>query len=117
MLSLGTELAGDWIINRYVDKDARDRVTTRDLANAGVVEQVTADDTEADALYVFDSTPKTGRKRPFRRAFFNVGPYAFMLSVNRDSGLDLYSGKDLGVAGYRKVVDAIAADVRASMRK
>ena len=115
VLSVGTELAADWIINRYVNKDARDRVTTRDLISAGVVEQVTADKTEADALYVFDSTVKTGRRQAFRRAFFNVGPYAFMLAVTRNSGLELYSGKDLDVAGYRKVVDAIATDVRARM--
>jgi len=113
VLSVGTELAQDWMINRYVNKDARDRVTTRDLVTGGVVEQITADDTDADALYVFDSTAKTGRKQAFRRAFFNVGPYAFMLAVTRNSSLDLYSGKDLGVTGYRKVVDAIAADVRA----
>ena len=117
VLSVGTELAQDWMINRYIDKEARDRVTTRDLINAGVVEQITADETEADALYVFDSTVKTGRREAFRRAFFNVGPYAFMLAVNRGSGLDLWSGRDLGVTGYRKVVDAIAADVRALMRK
>jgi hypothetical protein len=47
-------------------------------------------------------------------AFFNVGPYAFMLAVTRNSGLRLYSGDDLDVAGYRKV--AIAAVVRAGMR-
>jgi hypothetical protein len=115
VLSVGTELAADWIINRYIDKDAREGVTTKDLMNAGVLEQITADKTEADALYVFDSTLKTGKKEAFRRAFFNVGPYAFMLAVNRNSGLALYSGKDLGVAGYHKVVDAIAADVRARM--
>ena len=87
------------------------------LIGAGVVKQITEDETEADALFVFDSTAKTGRRKASRTAFFNVGPYAFMLAVSRNSGLDLYSGKDLGVTGYRKVVDAIAADVRARMRK
>jgi hypothetical protein len=112
----GTELASDWIIKRYVNKDAQDRVGMQDLIGAGVVEQV-ADETKADALYVFDSTKKTGRKQALRQAFFNVGPYAFMLQVTRNSGLALYSGDDLDVAGYRKVVDAIAADVRARMHK
>jgi len=74
-------------------KDARDRVSTRDLVSAGVVEQITADETEADALYVFDSTAKTGGKEAFRRAFFNVGPYAFMLAVTHNSGLALYLGQ------------------------
>jgi hypothetical protein len=115
VLSVGTELAQDWMIHRYVDKDARDRVTTRDLIAVGVVDQITADETEADALYVFDSTVKTGAREASRVAFFNVGPYAFMLSVTRNTSLELYSGKDLDVAGYRKVVDAIAADVRARM--
>jgi hypothetical protein len=36
-----------------------------------------------------------------------------MLAVTRNSGLRLYSGEDLDVAGCTKVVDAIAADVRA----
>jgi hypothetical protein len=81
------------------------------------VTQIDAGDTKADALYVFDSTRKTGRKKAFRRAFFNVGPYAFMLGVSRNSGLELYSGKQPGAAGYRKVVDAIAADVRARLPK
>ncbi len=112
----GTELASTWIIKRYVDKDAQDRVGMQDLIGAGVVEQVT-DDTNVDSLYVFDSTPKTGRKEAFRQAFFNVGPYAFMLHVSRGSTLKLGSGKDLDVAGYRKVVDAIAADVRAGIGK
>ena len=115
VLSVGTELVQDWVINRYVNEDARDRVTTKDLIGGGVLEQVTADETEADALYVFDSTLKTGRQEASRTAFFNVGPYAFMLAVTRNSTLELYSGKDLDVAGYRKVVDAIAADVRARM--
>lgn len=115
VLSVGTQLAQDWIINRYIDKDARDRVSTRDLITLGVVKQITADQTEADALYVFDSTRKTGKRKAVHVAFFNVGPYAFMLRVTRNSGLELYSGTDLGVAGYRKVVDAIAADVRARM--
>lgn len=66
---------------------------------------------------MFDSTEKTGRKQAFRRAFFNVGPYAFMLGVTRSSGLEPYSGKQLDVAGYRKVVDAIAADVRARLTR
>jgi hypothetical protein len=66
---------------------------------------------------VFDSTAKTGSKQAFRQAFFNVGRYASMLQVTRNSGVELYSGKDLDVTGYRKVVDAIAADVRAQMRK
>jgi hypothetical protein len=114
-VSVGTELAGDWLINRYVDKDARGRVTVPALINAGVVQQFGAGDTKADALYVFDSTRKTGRKKAFRRAFFNVRPYAFMLGVTRNSGLDLFSGKQPGAAGYRKVVDAIAADVRARL--
>ena len=113
VLSVGTELVQDWMINRYVNEDARDRVTTKDLVTAGVVDQVTADETEADALYVFDSTLKTGAREASRVAFFNVGPYAFMLAVSRNNTLELYSGKDLDVAGYRKVVDAIAADVRA----
>lgn len=116
-VNVGTELAGDWIIDRYVNRDARGRVTVQALMNAGVVTQVSDDDTEADALYVFDSTRKTGRKKAFRRAFFNVGPYAFMLGVKRNSGLELYSGKQLGAAGYRKVVDAIAADVRAGLKR
>ena len=73
------------------------------LIAAGVVEQVT-DETKADALYVFDSTPKTGSKKAVRQAFFNVGPYAFMLRVRRGSGLALDSGKDLDVTAYRKVV-------------
>ena len=38
-----------------------------------------------------------------------------MLTVTRNSSLELFSGKDLEVDGYRKVVDAIAADVRASL--
>ena len=113
VLSVGTELVQDWMIHRYVNEDARDRVTTKDLITAGVVDQVTADETEADALYVFDSTLKTGAREASRVAFFNVGPYAFMLAVSRNNTLELYSGKDLDVAGYRKVVDAIAADVRA----
>ena len=113
VLSVGTELVQDWMINRYVNEDARDRVTTKDLVTAGVVDQVTADETEADALYVFDSTLKTGAREASRVAFFNVGPYAFMLAVSRNNTLELFSGKDLDVAGYRKVVDAIAADVRA----
>jgi hypothetical protein len=46
-----------------------------------------------------------------------VGPYAFMLRVTRHSGLELYSGKDVDVAGYRKLADAIATDMRARMRK
>jgi hypothetical protein len=117
VLSVGTELAQDWIVNRYVNEDARDRITTRDLITAGVVDQVTADKTDADALYVFDSTRKTGRKHSFRQAFFNVGPYAFMLSVTRANGLGTFSGKDLSDAGYTKVVDAIAGDVRARLRK
>ena len=66
---------------------------------------------------MFDSTRKTGRKKAFRRAFFNVGPYAFMLGVTRNSGLEQYSGKQLDVAGYRKVVDVIAADVRGRLPK
>jgi hypothetical protein len=37
--------------------------------------------------------------------------------VTRGSSLELYSGEDLDTAGYRKVVDAIAADVRARMKK
>ena len=113
VLSVGTQLAQDWIINRYIDKDARDRVSTRDLITLGVVKQITADQTEADALYVFDSTRKTGKKQAVHVAFFNVGPYAFMLRVTRNSGLKLYSGSDLDAGHYRKVVDAIAADVRA----
>jgi hypothetical protein len=116
-VNVGTELAGDWMITSYVDKDARDRVSVQALINAGVVEQITEDETEADALYVFDSTAKTGRKQAFRTAFFNVGPYAFKLKVSRNDGLKLYSGSDLKVNGYRKVVDAIAADVRARTRK
>ena len=116
-VNVGTELAGDMLINRYVNKDARGRVTVRALINAGVVTQIDAGDTKADALYVFDSTQKTGRKKAFRRAFFNVGPYAFMLGVSRNSGLELYSGKQPGAADYRKVVDAIAADVRARLPK
>ena len=112
VLSVGTELIQDWMIFRYVNEDARDRITTKDLITAGVVDQVTADETEADALYVFDSTLKTGAQEASRVAFFNVGPYAFMLAVTRNSGLGLYSGEDLDVDGYRKVVDAIAADVR-----
>ncbi len=76
VLSVGTELIQDWMIFRYVDEDARDRVTTKDLITAGVVDQVTADETEADALYVFDSTLKTGAREASRVAFFNVGPYA-----------------------------------------
>jgi hypothetical protein len=115
VLSVGTELVQDWMIFRYVDEDARDRVTTKDLVTAGVVDQVTADETEADALYVFDSTLKTGAREASRVAFFNVGPYAFMLDVSRHNTLDLYSGKDLDVAGYTKVVDAIAADVRTAL--
>ena len=113
VLSVGTELVQDWMIFRYVNEDARDRVTTKDLMTAGVVDQVTADETEADALYVFDSTLKTGAREASRVAFFNVGPYAFMLAVSRNNTLELYSGKDLDVAGYRKVIDAIAAEVRA----
>ena len=113
VLSVGTELVQDWMIFRYVNEDARDRVTTKDLITAGVVDQVTADETEADALYVFDSTLKTGAREASRVAFFNVGPYAFMLAVSRNNTLELFSGKDLDVAGYRKVVDAIAAEVRA----
>ena len=35
--------------------------------SAGVVEQVTADETEADARYVFDSTLKTGAREASRR--------------------------------------------------
>ena len=116
-VSVGTELAGDMLINRYVNKDARGRVTVQALVNAGVVTEISDDDTEADSLYVFDSTEKTGRKQAFRRAFFNVGPYAFMLGVTRNSGLEQYSGKQLDVAGYRKVVDAIAADVRAGLKR
>jgi hypothetical protein len=112
----GTELASDWIIKRYVNKDAQDRVGMQALIGAGVVEQVT-DDTNVDSLYVFDSTRKTGRKQAFRDVFFNVGPYAFRLQVTRGSSLELYSGEDLDTAGYRKVVDAIAADVRARMKK
>ena len=81
------------------------------------MEQVTADQTDADALYIFDSTLKTGSRRAFREAFFNVGPYAFRLSVKRNSGLALYSGKDLSAGAYRRVVDAIAAQVRAGMEK
>jgi hypothetical protein len=112
----GTELASNWIIKRYVNKDAQDRVSMQALIAAGVVEQVT-DETKADALYVFDSTPKTGSRKAVRQAFFNVGPYAFMLRVRRGSGLALDSGKDLDTAGYRNVVDAIAADVRARIKK
>jgi hypothetical protein len=40
-----------------------------------------------------------------------------MLRVTRGTGLALYSGKELDTADYRKVVDAIAADVRARMGK
>ncbi len=40
-----------------------------------------------------------------------------MLAVSRNNTLDLYSGSDLDIAGYRKVVDAIAAEVRAGMRE
>jgi hypothetical protein len=116
-VNVGTELAGDMLINRYVDKDARGRVTVQALVNAGAVTEISDDDTQADALYVFDSARKTGRKKAFRRAFFNVGPYAFMLGVTRNSGLEQYSGRELGVAGYRKVVDAIAADVRSRLPK
>jgi hypothetical protein len=112
VLSVGTQLVQDWMINRYVNKDARDRISTRDLIRAGVLDQVTADDTEADSLYVFDSTRKTGKKHAFKVAFFNVGPYAFMLHVTRHSGLGLFSGTDPSVAGYRKLVDAIAAQIR-----
>jgi hypothetical protein len=118
VLSVGTQLAQEWIINRYIeDKAMRSRVSTRDLQTLGVLDQFTADQTEADALYVFDSTRKTGRKAAVRVAFFNVGPYAFMLRVSRHSGLALYSGEDLGKGAYRKVVDAIAADVRARVAK
>jgi hypothetical protein len=116
-VNVGTELAGDMLINRYVDKDARGRVNIRALINAGVVTQISDDDTEADALYVFDSTRKTGRKKAFRRAFFNVGPYAFMLGVDRNSGLEMYSGTQPGVADYRKMVDAIARDVRSRLKR
>jgi hypothetical protein len=35
--------------------------------------------------------------------------------VSRDNGRALYSGENLRVAGYRKVVDAIATDVRAQL--
>jgi hypothetical protein len=58
----------------------------------------------------------TGKREAFRKAFFSVGPYAFMLSVSRNNGLGLYSGRDLRAAGYRNVVDAIAAGVRAGMK-
>lgn len=64
---------------------------------------------------MFDSTLKTGAREASRRAFFNVGPYAFMLSVSRNNSAKLFSGKDLDVAAYTKVADAIAADVRARM--
>jgi hypothetical protein len=74
---------------------------------------VTADETEADSLFVFDSTRKTGRKEAFRRAFFSVGPYAFSLNVTRNHSLRMFSGREPGVAGYRRVVDAIAVRVRA----
>jgi hypothetical protein len=111
VLSVGTQLTQDWIINRFVNKDARGRISTRDLIRAGVLDQVTADETDADALYVFDSRRKTGRAHAFKEAFFNVGPYAFMLHVTRGSGLGLFSGTDPTVAGYRKIVDAIARGV------
>jgi hypothetical protein len=114
VLSVGTQLIQEWILNRYIkDKAARARITTKDLQTLGVLDQFTADETKADALYVFDSTRKTGRKAAVRVAFFNVGPYAFMLRVSRHSGLALYSGEDLTKGAYRKVVDAIAADMRA----
>lgn len=45
----------------------------------------------------------------------DVGPYAFMLAVSRNNTLDLYSGKDLDVAAYTKVVDAIAPEVRTAL--
>lgn len=43
---------------------------------------------EADALYGFDSTQKTGSEQASRVAFFNIGPYASMLALARNSGLD-----------------------------
>ena len=79
---------------------------------AGVVDQVTTDETEADALYVCDSTLKTGSEEASMVAFFNVGPYAFVLAVTRKRTLDPYSGNDLDIA-----VDAFAAKVRAGMRQ
>jgi hypothetical protein len=66
---------------------------------------------------VFDSTRKTGKKQAVHVAFFNVGPYVFMLRVTRNSGLQLYSGSDLDAGHYRKVVDAIAEEVRARLPK
>ena len=61
-MNVGTELAGDMLINRYVNKDARARVTVQALVNAGVVTAISDDDTEARSLYVFDSARKTGQE-------------------------------------------------------
>jgi hypothetical protein len=42
------------------------------MVNAGVGQQITADETDADALDLFDSTARTGKRTAVRQALFNV---------------------------------------------
>jgi hypothetical protein len=112
--NVGTELASDWMIATYFKKEDRKRVTAGALIRAGAATLVSHPETKADALYVAETEPQRGLPRR-RTAFFNVGPYAFKLSVTRGNTITR-SGSNPGVTGYQRVVDAIASGVRTRIR-
>ena len=82
--NVGTELASDWMIATYFKKEDRKRVTAGALIRAGAATLVSNPETKADALYVAETEAQRGLPKR-RTAFFNVGPYAFKLSVTRGS--------------------------------
>lgn len=99
------------LVWRYVqDEKARDEATLGDFLAAGVLRQHV--DTDADELYIFDSTPITGRKGRYVTAFFTYGPYEFMLSSTLDQGIAFHSGKQLTDEQYAAAVDAVIANVK-----
>jgi hypothetical protein len=113
--NVGTQLASDWMIATYFNKQDRKRVTAGALIKAGAATLVSKPDTKADALYVVETEPQRGVSR-HRTAFFNVGPYAFKLSVTRGTTITR-AGSNPGVTGYRRVVDAIATEVLSQQRR
>ena len=112
--NVGTELASDWMIATYFKKQDRKRVTAGALIRAGAATLVSNPETKADALYVAETEAQRGLPKR-RTAFFNVGPYAFKLSVTRGTTITR-SGSSPSASAYQRVVDAIATGVRARLR-